>query len=115
MCESLPDHRPRFPRPCRLIAYRQWLLAYRIAGVLKSIPGAAPSTNAGPAGGAAGGTALAPAAAAASVISQDAVLVQWACAKISASAAAAMDDAQLKVRHRGTVLQAYGCCETYYR
>lgn len=99
VCGYLPDHRRQCPPPCRLIAYRQWLLAYRIAGVLKNIPGAAPPTNAAASGGAAG-TALAPAAVAASVISQDAVLVQWACAKISASvAAAAMDDAQLKVRH----------------
>ncbi|KAG2491741.1 hypothetical protein HYH03_009904 [Edaphochlamys debaryana] len=87
----------------RLIAYRQWLLAYRIAGALRHVPG-----GAGPPGGAAAASAASgpagpggPGAAGPGgpgTVGPEAVLLQWACAKISAASAggAAVDDERLK-------------------
>ncbi|GFR52293.1 hypothetical protein Agub_g14828, partial [Astrephomene gubernaculifera] len=103
----------------RLISYRQWLLAYRIAGVLRNIPGGGTAgPGAGGAGGAAGlglpatpgsttptTTTTTTSASAPPLLGQEAVLLQWACAKISsasiagggaAAAAPRLDDGSLK-------------------
>ncbi|GLC37683.1 hypothetical protein PLESTM_000635700 [Pleodorina starrii] len=108
----------------RLISYRQWLLAYRIAGVLRNIPGGLAAAGAAAAAAAAGNghvpSSAGAAAAAAAVaggssalgggggvgppVCQDHVLMQWACAKISA--AAQVDDAQLK----DAIVAKLKCC-----
>ncbi|MEW5298634.1 MAG: hypothetical protein WDW36_001730 [Sanguina aurantia] len=103
----------------RLIAYRQWLLAFRIAGTLqpaaatmsmKLLPGAGAATASStsllqPASGLPMGAAASSLGAAGmgpggafdlAVSAQDQVLLQWACAKISSPASQALPDQQLK-------------------
>lgn len=99
---------------CRLMSYRQWLLAYRIAGVLRNIPGAQqPPLRQGTGANTALGPRPPP-------MGQDQVLMQWACAKISAASGSSsqVDDAHLKVSTRArskgmsssTMVQAQGMC-----
>lgn len=102
----------------RLVAYREWLLAYRIAATLQrgttggtgtgsaaSPPlGAAAGTGAAAAGGTAAGsmrtTALpkpgSKAYLALDASPQEQVLLQWACAKIAAASSSSLADAELK-------------------
>ncbi|GIL65103.1 hypothetical protein Vafri_18928 [Volvox africanus] len=101
----------------RLISYRQWLLAYRVAEVLKNIPGGL-AVAVGGGGGSGGGAATAAASAASGggdgaatgpPMGQEQVLVQWACAKISAASAASgspVDDEQLK----DAIVAKLKCC-----
>ncbi|KAG2424052.1 hypothetical protein HYH02_015233 [Chlamydomonas schloesseri] len=89
----------------RLMSYRQWLLAYRIAGALRNIPGAQQQPLRPGAHSTANPTAPA--------MGQDQVLMQWACAKISAasSGGSQVDDAQLK---DSIVAKLKGCPSVRY-
>ncbi|KAG2436636.1 hypothetical protein HXX76_006164 [Chlamydomonas incerta] len=91
----------------RLMSYRQWLLAYRIAGVLRNVPGAQQPPQRQ---GAGAHTAVSHAG---PPMGQDQVLMQWACAKISAasSSGSQVDDAQLK---DAIVAKLKGCPNVRY-
>eukprot|EP00198_Chlamydomonas_reinhardtii_P010037 XP_001699374.1 VPS16-like protein [Chlamydomonas reinhardtii] len=90
----------------RLMSYRQWLLAYRIAGVLRNIPGAQqPPLRQGTGANTALGPRPPP-------MGQDQVLMQWACAKISAASGSSsqVDDAHLK---DNTLAEATSCVNSF--